>query len=150
MRFPFAFIFPAEGTFWMDNPACLLDASWVSAEQREAARIYRDYLLAFRAAGPGGDDRPAPGGGRGASACADLPRDGTDPRVSPQTVPPLANVSAETQAAIIDVFKETKKKATVILVLDSVRQHGGEKLDERRGRHAGASSPGLHPRTACS
>ena len=27
MRFPFAFIFPAEGTFWMDNPACLLDAS---------------------------------------------------------------------------------------------------------------------------
>ena len=42
---------------------------------------------------------------------------GTDPRVSPQTVPPLANVSAETQAAIIDVFKETKKKATVILVL---------------------------------
>ena len=31
---------------------------------------------------------------------------GTDPRVSPQTVTPLANVSAETQAAIIEVFKE--------------------------------------------
>ena len=47
MRFPFAFIFPAEGAFWQDNPACLLDASWVSAEQEEAARTYRDYLLAF-------------------------------------------------------------------------------------------------------
>ena len=43
-------------------------------------------------------------------------------------MPPLANVSAETQAAIIDVFKETKKKATVILVLDMSGSMGGEKL----------------------
>ena len=45
MRFPFVFIFPAEGAFWMDNPFCILDGDWVSAEQHEAAGLYRDFLL---------------------------------------------------------------------------------------------------------
>jgi Ca-activated chloride channel homolog len=128
LRFPWAFIFPAEGAFWQDNPACLLDASWVSAEQREAARIYRDYLLAFEQ-----QDKAVQIGLRPAVEGVPLHfpislDNGTDPRVSPQTVPPLANVSAETQAAIIDVFKETKKKATVILVLDRSGSMRGEKL----------------------
>ena len=26
LRFPLAFIFPEEGVFWMDNPACVLAA----------------------------------------------------------------------------------------------------------------------------
>jgi Ca-activated chloride channel homolog len=128
MRFPFAFIFPAEGAFWQDNPACLLDASWVSAEQEEAARTYRDYLLAFEQQDKAVQIglRPAvPGIALHCPICLEM---GTDPRVSPQTVTPLANVSADTQAAIIDVFKETKKKATVILVLDSSDSMKGEKL----------------------
>ena len=128
MRFPFVFIFPAEGAFWQDNPACLLDASWVSAEQREAAQTYRDYLLAFEQ-----QDKAVQIGLRPAAAVVPLHApialdNGTDPRVSPQTVPPLANVSAEAQAAIIDVFKETKKKATVVLVLDRSGSMEGEKL----------------------
>ena len=128
MRFPFAFIFPAEGAFWQDNPACLLDASWVSAEQEEAARTYRDYLLAFEQ-----QDKAVQIGLRPAAAgvplhCPICLETGTDPRVSPQTVTPLANVSAETQASIIEVFKETKKKATVVLVLDRSGSMEGEKL----------------------
>jgi Ca-activated chloride channel family protein len=128
LRFPWAFIFPAEGAFWQDNPACLLDASWVSAEQREAAQTYRDYLLAFEQ-----QDKAVQIGLRPAVDGVPLHfpislDNGTDPRVSPQTVPPLANVSAETQAAIIDVFKETKKKATVVLVLDRSGSMEGEKL----------------------
>jgi Ca-activated chloride channel homolog len=128
LRFPWAFIFPAEGAFWQDNPACLLDASWVSAEQREAARTYRDYLLAFEQ-----QDKAVQIGLRPAVEGVPLHfpislDNGADPRVSPQTVPPLANVSAETQAAIIEVFKETKKKATVVLVLDKSGSMAGEKL----------------------
>jgi Ca-activated chloride channel family protein len=128
LRFPLAFVFPAEGAFWMDNPACIIDASWVSAEQREAARTYRDYLLGFEA-----QDKAVQIGLRPAAANVPLHapislENGTDPRVSPQTVPPLANVSAETQQAIIDVFKETKKKATVVLVLDRSTSMTGDKL----------------------
>ena len=44
-RFPYVFIFPAEGTFWSDNPYCILETEWVSTEEREAAQLFRDYLL---------------------------------------------------------------------------------------------------------
>ncbi len=128
LRFPLAFIFPAEGVFWMDNPACILDASWVSAEQREAAQKYRDYLLSFEA-----QDKAVQIGLRPAAPNVPLHAplslaNGTDPRVTRETVPPLANVSAETQKAIIDVFKETKKSATVVLVLDSSNSMAGQPM----------------------
>jgi Ca-activated chloride channel homolog len=128
LRFPLAFVFPAEGTVWMDNPACLLGTSWVSAEQREAAQLYRDYLLGFEA-----QDKAVQIGLRPAVEGVPLHapialENGTDPRVSPRTVPPVVNVSAETQQAIIDVFKETKKKATVILVLDTSGSMAGTKI----------------------
>ena len=128
LRFPLAFIFPAEGVFWMDNPACVLDAGWVSAEQREAAQTYRDYLLAFEQ-----QDKAIEMGLRPAAANVPLHApisldNGTDPRVSSQTIPSLANLDAATHQAVIDVFKETKKKATVVLVLDHSGSMVGDKL----------------------
>ena len=126
--YPWAFIFPSEGVFWSDNPTCILQASWVSPEQREAAGIYRDFLLA-----PAQQDKAVQIGLRPAAPgialhCPICLENGTDPGVTPQTVPPLAGVSGETNAAIIDVFKETKKNATVILVLDSSVSMAGDKL----------------------
>lgn len=128
LHFPLAFVFPAEGTFWMDNPACLLSAKWVTAEEREAARIYRGYLLA-----PEQQDKAVQIGLRPAVAGVPLHapialENGTDPRVSPQTVPPLANVSGATGQAVLDTFRETKKKATVIVVLDTSGSMNGEKI----------------------
>jgi Ca-activated chloride channel family protein len=119
LLYPRAFIFPSEGVFWSDNPTCILQASWVSPEQREAAVIYRDFLLA-----PQQQDKAVQIGLRPAAPgialhCPICLENGTDPGVTPKTVPPLANVSGEANAAIIDVFKETKKKATVALLLDT-------------------------------
>ena len=126
--YPWAFIFPAEGVFWSDNPTCILQASWVSPEQREAAGIYRDFLLA-----PPQQDKAVQIGLRPAAPgialhCPICLENGTDPGVTPQTVPPLASVSGETNAAIIDVFKETKKKATVALLLDMSGSMQGVKV----------------------
>lgn len=45
LPFPLAFIVPAEGTIWGEHPYCILDADWVTAEQKEAARIFAAYLL---------------------------------------------------------------------------------------------------------
>jgi Ca-activated chloride channel family protein len=128
MRFPYVFIFPAEGTFWSDNPACLVAADWVSDDQGEAAQIYRDYLLQ-----PAQQDMAVTIGLRPSDPSVALHAPialefGTDPRVSPQTVPPLEGVPGETAAAIIDVFKLTKKKATVIVVLDVSQSMVGEKI----------------------
>jgi Ca-activated chloride channel family protein len=43
--FPLVAIYPKEGTFLSDHPLCIPDAPWISADQKEAAGIYRDYLL---------------------------------------------------------------------------------------------------------
>ncbi len=127
--FPYVFIFPAEGTFWSDNPFCILDTDWVSEEQREAALVYRDYLLA-----PEQQDVAIDIGLRPANP--DVPLHDpisldyfTDPRVSPDTVPPLESVSGDTATAIIDVFNQTKKKATTVLVLDTSGSMAGDKID---------------------
>jgi Ca-activated chloride channel family protein len=119
LRYPWAFIFPAEGTFWSDNPTCIVTESWVTEERRQAARIYRDYLLS-----PAAQEKAVQIGLRPAAPgsvlhCPICLEKGTDPRVTPETVPPLAGVSGDTNAAIIDVFRETKKKATVALLLDT-------------------------------
>ena len=45
LRFPLVFIFPAKGTFWSEQPYCVLDTEWVSDEQKEAAAVFLDYLL---------------------------------------------------------------------------------------------------------
>jgi Ca-activated chloride channel family protein len=128
LPYPFVFIFPAEGTFWMDNPFCILDADWVSTEQREAAVLYRNFLLE-----PSQQDLAVTIGLRPANPAVALHDPisldfGTDPRVSPQNVPPLATVDGDTGAAIVDLFKDTKKKATVVIVLDISQSMAGAKI----------------------
>jgi Ca-activated chloride channel family protein len=54
---------------------------------------------------------------------------GTDPRVTPKTVPPLGAVSGNAAAALIDVFHQTKKKATVVLAIDTSGSMQGEKIN---------------------
>ena len=53
---------------------------------------------------------------------------GTDPSAKPETVPSLAFPSADVSSSIIDLFLITKRKATVILVLDISSSMGGEKI----------------------
>lgn len=123
----FVFVFPAEGTYWLDNPTCILEASWVNVEQQEAAKTYRNFLLSSAA-----QNKAVKIGLRPAIAGIDIDcpiclNAGTDPHNSPQTVPPLQPVSGATHDAIIDVFKETKKKATTLVLLDTSTTMQGEK-----------------------
>jgi Ca-activated chloride channel homolog len=37
-------IYPAEGTFYSDNPLIVLDAPWVSADEREGAKLLGEFL----------------------------------------------------------------------------------------------------------
>jgi Ca-activated chloride channel homolog len=128
LRFPLVFIFPAEGTFWSEHPYCILEADWVTPEQTEAAEIFRDYLLDQEQQELAIDNFLRP---RDTSIPLHAPlalEDGTDPRVTQETVPALESPSAEVAEAVKDVFYQTKKKATVVMVLDNSGSMEGEKI----------------------
>ncbi len=119
LRFPLAFIFPAGGTIWADHPYCILDnADWVGDAAAEAAAIFRDYLLAPEQQALAVDYRLRP---TDSSIPLHAPLNldnGTDPRVSLSNVTRLPSPDADVGAAVIDLFLITKRKATVIIVLD--------------------------------
>lgn len=123
LPFPVVAIYPREGTFWSDHPVGIVEREWTGPEQREAAKLYIDYLL----------DRPQQEaalrfGFRPAAlevplaAPVDLDH-GVDPR-QPQTtleVPPVEVIDA-----VLKLWNETKKRSDVTLVLDRSGSMGEE------------------------
>jgi Ca-activated chloride channel family protein len=127
LRFPLVAIYPADGTFWAENPYCILDA--------EAAAIFREYLLA-----PEQQALAMDWGLRPADTSVNLraPIDlahGAIPSITVDKVPNLANPSDEVVGHVLDTWHQVKKKATVILLLDT---SGSMKGDKIRGAVRGA------------
>jgi Ca-activated chloride channel family protein len=127
LRFPLVFIFPSDGTFWSGNPFCVLDTEWVTDEQREAAQLYHEYLVSPEAQEVAIDIGLRPAIDIELHVPISL-ENGTDPRASPETVPALQAVSGEVATAIKDVFYLTKKKATVVIALDTSASMRGDKI----------------------
>jgi Ca-activated chloride channel family protein len=128
LRYPLVFIFPSKGTYWSEQPYCILEGDWVSENQKQAARIFKDYLLdiAQQAKAIEYYLRPVD---ESIQLHDPLTLDkGTDPRVTRNSVKALSSPSAEVSSAVIDVFHQTKKKATVLLVIDTSGSMEGEKI----------------------
>jgi Ca-activated chloride channel family protein len=128
MRYPLAFIFPSKGTFWTEQPYCVLNGDWVTPQQKEAAKIFRDYLL-------NGDRQKMAIDYYLRPVDESIPlhapltlADGTDPRVNRSTVPALQSPTADVAAAVKDVFHQTKKKATIVMLLDTSGSMEGDKI----------------------
>jgi Ca-activated chloride channel family protein len=129
LRFPFVAIYPDDGTFWVENPYCILDAAdWVSDEQEEAAAIFRDYLLSAEQQALAVDWglRPA-NTGAPLHAPIDLEH-GAVPDITIDQVPHLAYPSDEVVGHILDMWHEVKKKATVVMLLDTSGSMEGSKI----------------------
>jgi len=133
LDFPLAFIFPSGGTIWADHPYCILDnADWVDEQEAEGAQIFFDYLTAEEQQEmaianylrPLDDSIPL-------SDPMSL-EFGTDPSVSPSTVPPLPSPDADISAAVIDLFQTTKRKATIMMVIDVSGSMQGERISTAR------------------
>ena len=116
LQFPVVAIYPKEGTFWSDHPIGIVNRDWVTPAHKEAAQIYIKYLLArpqqeramqygFR---PGAVDVPL-------AAPIDAAH-GVDPKEPKTTleVPP-----ADVINSVLESWKEHKKSADVVLVLDT-------------------------------
>jgi Ca-activated chloride channel family protein len=127
---PVVAIYPREGTFWSNHPYIVLNAPWVTDEQREAAEIFEDFLLAepqqrnsieygFRPADP--------------SIALGSPLDvqhGVDP-TQPQTI--LEVPSAEVIVGIQELWRsEAKKPVDVIVVMDTSGSMEGRKIASAR------------------
>src|SRR5574341_429832 len=128
LRFPLVFIFPSKRTFWTEQPYCIVDADWLTSEQREAAQLYEDYLLKPEQQALAVDNGLRPVDTSIALHSPLTLEDGTDPRVTQDTVPALASPSGDVAGAVKDVFHETKKKATVVIVLDVSGSMQGDKI----------------------
>jgi Ca-activated chloride channel homolog len=132
LPFPLAFIFPANGTYWTEQPYCVLDAEWVTEEQKEAARIFGEYLLHTDQQRLTVENYLRPVEPGATLACPLCLEQGTDPRVATADVPALASPSADVAQAVKELWLQTKKKATVILVLDISGSMVGNKLDNAK------------------
>jgi Ca-activated chloride channel homolog len=128
LQFPLVAIYPDDGTFWAENPYCILDAEWVSAEQAEAAAIFRDYLLSpeQQAGAMEWGLRPAD---RSVALRAPIDLEhGAVPSITVDKVPNLGYPTDEVVGHILDVWHQVKKKATVVLLLDTSGSMKGEKI----------------------
>jgi Ca-activated chloride channel family protein len=127
---PVVAIYPKEGTFWSNHPYIVLNAPWVTDEQREAAEIFEAFLLAepqqrgsieygFRPADP--------------SIPLSSPLDvqfGVDP-TQPQTI--LEVPSAEVVVGIQELWRsEAKKPVDLIVVMDTSGSMEGKKIASAR------------------
>jgi Ca-activated chloride channel homolog len=133
-RLPLVAIYPKEGTLFSDNPYIVLNAPWVSAEEKAAAARFEEFIqtpenqrkvleFGFR---PGNPDV--------AIAAPIVAANGVDPN-QPQAT--LAVPEPRVLTAVLDTWAETRKGARVLLVIDvsgsmgepAVDQSGETKLD---------------------
>lgn len=122
-------IYPKEGTFWSDHPYAIVDAPQTGAKEREAAKVFLDFLRArpqqeaalqygFR---PGDPSVPM-------GAPLDTSH-GVDPK-EPQTL--LEVPDGPTLDAVLALWQRTKKTSDVILVFDKSGSMVGEPLTQAK------------------
>lgn len=131
---PLVAIYPTEGTFWSDHPYSVLDAPWVSGDEKAAA----DQLAAFLRDKPA-QERALALGFRPADPKIPVgaPIDaahGVDPK-QPQTLLPVPD--AKVLEKLLKVWNDNKKGADVLFVFDKSGSMRGKPLEEAK---AGAKS----------
>lgn len=123
-------LYPKEGTFWHEHPIGIVNADWATPEQREAARVFADYVLTpevqtlimengFRPANP------------------DVPLDYPfveENGVTPEGPPTVLDVPApEVIAAIQQSWSFVKKQADIMLLIDiSGSMESSSKLEQAK------------------
>jgi len=114
-KVPLVAIYPKEGTLYSDSPFIVLDADWVTPEQRQAAQLFEDYVQR-----PENQARVLKYGfrpGNTSVAIGDpiVPANGVDPN-EPQNV--LAVPDPPVLVKVLDRWQEQRKAARVLLVID--------------------------------
>ena len=128
-QLPVVAIYPKEGAFWTNNPYVILNAPWVTEEQKTAAQAFEKFLLdrpqQLRAIELG--FRPAdPAIPLGAPLDA---QHGVDP-TQPRTV--LEVPSAQVIQSVQQLWRQTKKPVDVVALIDISGSMKGDKISTAR------------------
>lgn len=120
-------IYPLEGTFVATHPACVSAAA--TAEEQEAAVLFRDYLLS-----EAGQQAALAHGLRPVSDAVPLgpPLDvsnGVDPE-QPTTV--FASPSVATIYAVQDLWQSARKPVNLVMLLDTSGSMDGDKIENMK------------------
>ncbi len=126
-KVPLVAVYPSEGTLFSDNPFFVVDAEWVSPEQKEGAALFEAFVqlpenqakvleFGFR---PGNPQVPV-----GAPIVA---ANGVDPS-QPQAELEVPEPAVLT--AILDTWAEQRKTARVLLVIDVSGSMGDPASDD--------------------
>jgi Ca-activated chloride channel family protein len=132
---PLVAIYPEEGTFYSDNPYLILDAPWVSDEQREGAQAFQEFLAEEVTPEVAGDAgfRPADLDAEPAGRVTE--ENGADP-AQPERV--LGLPEPRVLAKITEAWRLDRKPANVLLVLDTSgsMNEEGRLVNAKRGLDA--------------
>ena len=114
-RTPLVAIYPEEGTLYSDNPFFILDAQWVTPQQREAAEKFQEYVQR-----PENQERVLEYGFRPGNPEVSV----DDPIVAANGVDPdqpatlLEVPTGQVMVDLLDTWAQQRKGARVMLVLD--------------------------------
>ena len=114
-RVPLVAIYPTEGTIYSDNPLYVLDADWVTPQQRAGAEQFEEFVLR-----PENQQRVLAAGFRPGNPDVALgdpitAANGVDP-AQPQTL--LETPSGQVMNQLLANWAQQRKGARVLLVLD--------------------------------
>ena len=136
-KVPLVAVYPKEGTLFSDNPFIVLDASWVSKAERDAAAVFGTFVQQ-----PANQRLALKYGFRPGSSTVPLgaPIDaahGVDP-AQPQTT--LVLPSGPVLAGLIDRWIVIRKAARVVMVID-VSGSMGDEADPKTGDDQARARP---------
>lgn len=116
-------IYPKEGTFFSDNPLIVLDAPWVSADQKSGAAKIVEFLTS-----PDVQSKVMAAGFRPSDSAVPLAGSLTKENGVDGSLPTrlLSLPEPKVLARIREVWREDRKPADIVLVLDTSGSMGDE------------------------
>jgi len=122
-------LYPKEGTFWHEHPFAVPQADWVTDEQREAAKVFTDFIRSEAIQKKVMENGFRPVNPNVTVGYPIAPELGVDPN-KPSTV--LDVPDPEVVAAVQASWQFVKKQADVLMVLDTSGSMEGDKMDQAR------------------
>jgi len=131
-RVPLVAIYPKEGTIFSDSPFYVLDAPWVTPEQKQGAKAFQDFVQQPENQQKVLQYNFRPGNPTVAIGAPITPENGVDPN-QPQTL--LQVPSPPVMVNLLDRWAEQRKGARVMLVIDisgSMKEKAGKDTNDTK------------------